>query len=178
MNIVTWIQKTLPTKASSAAILIRIFAGAIFLTEGIQKFLYPAALGVGRFTNIGIPIPEISAPFVGVVEIFFGSLLLLGLLTRLATIPLIIDMLVAIATTIVPMFFGTGPEPNGQGEKFGFWGALHSGRLDFALLLGLIYLLIRGAGPWALDALLTRKRARVEKDGAYPAAPTVARTLD
>ena len=70
--------------------------GAVFLSEGIQKFLFPAALGVGRFIKIGIPAPQFFAPFVGVVEIVCGTLLIVGLFTRLATIPLIIDISVAI----------------------------------------------------------------------------------
>ena len=172
------IQKTLSTKAPAATILVRIIVGGVFFTEGIQKFLFTEALGEGRFEKIGIPIPYFTASFVGVVEIVFGALLLLGLLTRLATIPLLIDISTAIATTKIPLLFGTGPEPNGQGAQFGIWGMLHSGRVDFSMLLGLIFLLIVGAGRWSLDAFLARKRARVQKDGAYSAAPTVARTLD
>jgi len=59
----------------------------VFLTEGIQKFLFSESLGVGRFIKIGIPAPEIIAPFVGVVEIVCGVHVLIGLITRLAAIP-------------------------------------------------------------------------------------------
>src|SRR5271167_3864072 len=93
----------LRTNAPKAPILIRLLVGAVFLSEGIQKFLFPDALGVGRFIKIGIPAPPIMAPFVGVVEIVCGGLLLVGLITRLASIPLLIDISVAIATTKVPM---------------------------------------------------------------------------
>jgi putative oxidoreductase len=86
----------------AATILVRLVVGGVFLSEGIQKFLYPDALGVGRFTKIGIPAPEVMAPFVGVVEIIFGLLVIVGLLNRLAAIPLLIDILVAIATTKIP----------------------------------------------------------------------------
>ena len=153
------IRKSLSSTASPAVTLIRLAVGGVFLTEGIQKFLYPDALGAGRFTKIGIPIPEISASFVGVVEIGCGALVLLGLLTRLATIPLIIDMLMAIATTKIPLFFGTGPEPNPMGDQYGFWAGLHQGRLDFAMLLGAIFLLVVGAGRLSFDALLARRAA-------------------
>lgn len=51
--------------------------GAVFLSEGIQKFLFPQQLGTGRFTKIGIPMPEFTASFVGVTEIVCGALLLL-----------------------------------------------------------------------------------------------------
>src|SRR5437773_3311864 len=82
-----------------SVVLIRLLVGAVFLAEGIQKFLFPAALGVGRFVKIGLPAPEFLAPFVGVGESTCGALLIGGLLTRWATVPLLIDMAVAIATT-------------------------------------------------------------------------------
>jgi uncharacterized membrane protein YphA (DoxX/SURF4 family) len=129
---------------SSAAlqgmILIRLMVGWVFLSEGIQKFLFPAALGVGRFVKIGIPAPYFFAPFVGVVEIVCGALLIVGLLTRLAAIPLLIDIAVAIATTKVPML-----------AKVGFWGTMHEARTDFCMLLGLIFLMIAGSGRLSLD---------------------------
>jgi uncharacterized membrane protein YphA (DoxX/SURF4 family) len=116
---------------ASATILIRLMVGWVFMSEGIQKFLFPDALGVGRFTKIGIPAPHFFAPFVGIVEIVCGGLLIFGLLTRLASIPLLIDILVAIATTKIPML-----------SKVGFWGTMHEARTDFCMLLGLIFLLI------------------------------------
>ena len=99
-------ERLFATNAPTAVILIRLIVGAVFLSEGIQKFLFPGENGVGRFAKIGIPAPEVIAPFVGVVEIVCGSLVLLGLLTRLAVIPLIIDMLVAILSTKVPILLG------------------------------------------------------------------------
>jgi uncharacterized membrane protein YphA (DoxX/SURF4 family) len=89
-------------------LLIRILVGWVFVSEGIQKFLFPAQLGVGRFEKIGIPVPQFMAPLVGVVEIVGGALLLIGLMTRLATIPLLIDISVAIATTKIPMVAKSG----------------------------------------------------------------------
>jgi putative oxidoreductase len=136
-------QKVIATNAPSTVILVRLVVGAVFLSEGIQKFLFPADLGVGRFVKIGIPAPEVMAPFVGVVEIVCGVLILVGLLTRLAAIPLIIDMLVAISTTKIPMLI-----------KSGFWATAHEARVDFAMLLCLIFLLIVGAGAVSIDARL------------------------
>jgi uncharacterized membrane protein YphA (DoxX/SURF4 family) len=121
--------------------------GAVFLSEGIQKFLFSQQLGTGRFTKIGIPMPEFTAPFVGVAEIVCGALLLLGLLTRLAAIPLIIDMIVAIATTKIPILVDRG-----------FWAMAHESRTDFAMLLGSIFLLLAGAGSLSLDARLQSRR--------------------
>ena len=103
----------LKTNAPHATILIRLLVGAVFVSEGIQKFLFPAALGVGRFVKIGIPAPRFFAPFVGVVEIVCGTLLIIGFITRLAAIPLLIDISVAIATTKIPMLSRVGISPVG-----------------------------------------------------------------
>jgi uncharacterized membrane protein YphA (DoxX/SURF4 family) len=80
--------------------------GAVFLSEGIRKFLDPASRGAGRFAKIGMPWPEFSGPFVGIVEIVCGALLLVGLATRLAAVPLAINMTVAIITTKIPILLG------------------------------------------------------------------------
>lgn len=69
-------------RATKAILLIRILVGWVFLSEGIQKFLFPDSLGVGRFVKIGIPWPQAMAPFVGVVEIVCGSLLLIPALAH------------------------------------------------------------------------------------------------
>jgi len=142
-------DRLLQTRAPAAILLIRLAVGFVFLSEGIQKFLFPDQLGAGRFVKIGIPAPEVMAPFVGCVEIACGSLLLFGLLTRLAAIPLIIDMLVAIGTTKVPILL-----------KSGFWAMAHEARLDFTMLLGCLFLLIAGAGPWSVDARAVPRTAR------------------
>jgi putative oxidoreductase len=134
-------QRFFDSRAPSAVLLVRLLVGWVFLSEGIQKFLYPAALGVGRFEKIGIPYPGFFAPFVGVVEIVCGTLLIVGLLCRLATIPLIIDITVAIVTTKIPIF-----------AKSGFWSMMHEARTDYCMLLGLTFLLISGAGRLSLDA--------------------------
>jgi uncharacterized membrane protein YphA (DoxX/SURF4 family) len=140
-----FLRKLLATNAPAAVILIRLLVGAVFLSEGIQKFLFPDALGVGRFAKIGIPAPEVMAPFVGVCEILF----LFGLLTRFAAITMIIDMLVAISTTKIPMLL-----------KDGFWKMAHEARTDWAMLLGSVFLLVVGAGLWSFDAWLGRGNRR------------------
>ena len=137
------------TRAPVATVLIRAAVGLVFLSEGIQKFIFPGELGVGRFVKIGIPLPEVAAPFVGVVEIVGGALVLAGLLTRLAAIPLVIDMIVAIASTKVPILL-----------SHGFWKMAHETRTDLAMLLGAIFLVIAGAGPWSVDAGLGRDGGR------------------
>src|SRR5688572_17236373 len=158
----TFFQKIISTNAPASVILIRLIVGAVFLTEGIQKFLFAAEVGAGRFAKIGIPNPEVMGPFVGVVEIVCGTLLLLGLLTRLAAIPLIINMLVAILSTKIPILLGYGfwgftlrSVPYG-----GFWGMAHEVRTDWSMLLGSIFLFIVGAGSLSLDRyLLSRARS-------------------
>jgi putative oxidoreductase len=139
-------MRFLESKAPSATALVRFMVGWVFLSEGIQKFLFPASLGVGRFIKIGIPAPHFFGPFVGVVEIVCGTLLIVGLLTRLASIPLLIDILVAIVTTKIPM-----------PSKAGFWGTMHEARTDFCMLLGLIFLLFVGSGILSFDARLSRQ---------------------
>lgn len=147
------------TTAPGATILIRLMVGGVFLSEGIQKFLYPAALGVGRFAKIGIPCPEIMGPFVGLVEIVFGGLLVLGLLTRLAAVPLLINISVAIFTTKLPILLGHGFWGFSLHElsRYGFWSMMHESRTDFCMWLGLVFLLIVGAGNLSLDAIIARK---------------------
>ena len=140
-----------------AVILIRILVGWVFISEGIQKFLFPQALGVGRFAKIGIPLPQFAAPAVGFVEIFCGALLILGLFTRWAAIPLLAVIGVAIAKTKVPELFTPGQ---------GVWYMLHDARADFSMALGLIFLLIVGAGGISVDA--ARRGFREYRSGKTP----------
>ena len=86
-----WQAVLFATRAPGWSILVRLLVGlVVFFPEGIQKLLFPEILGAGRFANIGIPYPDIMGPFVGVVEIICGALIILGLFTRLAAIPLIV----------------------------------------------------------------------------------------
>jgi putative oxidoreductase len=140
-------DKTWVDRIAKAIVLIRVLVGWVFLSEGIQKFLFSDSLGVGRFVKIGIPWPLVMAPFVGIVEIVCGTLLLIGFLTRLATVPLLIDIAVAIYSTKIVTF-----------AKNGFWGTLHEARTDVSMLLGLIFLLLIGGGSLSLDARLPSRR--------------------
>ena len=139
-------NKLLNSDGPRSLVIIRVMVGAVFLSEGIQKFLFPHDLGVGRFENIGIPAPTIMAPFVGVVEILFGCFILVGLATRIAAIPLLIDILVAILTTKIPFLLSKG-----------FWAMAHEARTDYAMLLGLIFLLIQGGGVLSLDRIWSKR---------------------
>ena len=150
MNLV---QRILQSQAPAATLLIRAMVGAVFLSEGLQKFLSPATRGAGRFVKIGIPFPEMMGPFVGGVEILCGMLVLAGLMTRVAAVPLAITMGVAIVSTKTPILLGYGfwGFSLKSLSSYGFFTMAHEARTDFAMLLGSLFLLIVGSGPWSLD---------------------------
>lgn len=141
------LRRLTQSTASPAVVLIRLLVGAVFLSEGIQKFLFPEQRGAGRLLEIGLPMPELLGPFVGSFEIVCGSLVLLGFLTRIAVLPLLVIMAVALATTKWPMLAARG-----------FWDMAHESRTDWSMALGSLFLLIVGAGPWSVDARLTSRR--------------------
>lgn len=141
------LNRTLASHGPAANLIIRLMVGGVFFLEGIKKLLFAEQWGAGRFTRIGIPAPGVLAPFVGVVEIVCGFLLLVGLLTRLASIPLIIDICVAIATTKIPILL-----------KSGFWPMEAEARTDYSMLMGLIFLLVAGAGSWSADSRFASHR--------------------
>lgn len=142
------LRQIIRTDCSRTTILIRLMVGAVFLSEGIQKFLFPDIRGAGRFEKIGLPSPELLGSFVGGFEVLCGTFLLLGLATRLASIPLIIIMLVAMGTTKIELLANDG-----------FWAMLHGSRTDWSMLLGGSFLLIRGGGAWSMDRTLLNTRA-------------------
>ena len=153
-------RRLLSTNAPVATILVRLLVGSVFLSEGIQKFLYPTELAAGRFAKIGIPAPEILGPFVGACETIGGGLLILGLITRFAALILLIDISVAIVSTKIPILLGHGygrfALPNLP--RYGFLSMMHEARTDFSMWLGLLFLLIVGAGKMSFDAILARSR--------------------
>jgi putative oxidoreductase len=137
-----------PAWNGRSLILIRGAVGLIFFTQGILKYTDPH-MGVLRFARIGFPYPDFTAHFVGSFEIVCGLLVLAGLLTRLASLPLLIVILTAIATTKVPELLRAGQ---------GFWFMVSDARTDFAMTLSLLFLIVVGGGAWSLDAwLLTRQ---------------------
>jgi putative oxidoreductase len=135
------LKKIMSTNAPCWVLLIRLMVGGVFLSEGIQKFLFPADVGAGRFSKIGLPSPEVLAPVVGSFEIVCGALVLVGLVTRLAALPLITIIAVAIFSTKLPILMNSG-----------LWKMAHEVRTDYSMLLGCMFLLIVGAGKWSLDA--------------------------
>lgn len=139
------------TRNEFSTLLIRLMVGAVFLSEGIQKFLFSEEVGSGRFAKIGLPSPEILGPFVGTTEIIAGTLLLLGLFTRLAAFPTLVIMLVAISVTKIDI-----------GLEQGVWEMLHASRTDWSMLIGSIFLLIRGGGMASVDLQINKRCKRTK----------------
>lgn len=155
----SFLSRALETNAPDATILIRFVVGIVFLSEGVQKFLYPDEIGAGRFAKIPIPNPESTASFVGIVEIVCGLLVLIGLFTRFAAAPLIVIMLTALFTTKIPILLGS--EFLGFSLRkvsyYGLLGFMHESRTDLAMLFGSIFLAIVGAGRWSIDFVLAKR---------------------
>ena len=138
-------QKIIQTDNSKTTIIIRLIVGIVFLSEGIQKFLFPIKRGAGRFEEIGLPCPDFLGSFVGTFEILCGILILIGLFSRLASIPTLIIMIVALATTKSEILANDG-----------FWQMMHASRTDWAMLLGSLFLIIKGGGKWSIDKLFMK----------------------
>ncbi len=136
------------TDQEKTTILIRLLVGGVFLSEGIQKFLYSELRGAGRFERIGIPLPDLMGPFVGGVEIICGLMVLAGFMTRFAVIPLIIIMITALFTTKLPILLGQGflGFSLRELEQYGFLSMMHESRNDLAMLLGSVFLYYKGGG--------------------------------
>lgn len=132
------------TKLPQAVVFVRVMVGSVFLSEGVQKFLFPDQLGAARFAKIGIPWPKVMAPFVGAVEILAGLLILLGFYVLWAAIALLIDISVALITTKLPIFLGT-PLWVFSLQKlpsYGWWSVLHEARTDWCMFLGCLALIV------------------------------------
>jgi len=119
----------------------RLTVGWVFLQSGWGK-LQNLPKVVGFFTELGIPAPQFQAPLAATAEFVCGALLLAGLFTRVATLPLIATMIVAILTA-------KKADIHELSDLFGMGEYLY-----IALLL---WLGAYGAGPISLDAVLARR---------------------
>jgi len=144
-----WKRRLVPLRCE-AIILIRIAVGLIFFTQGVLKFTDPN-MGVNRFTRIGFSHPAFTAHFVGTFEMLCGALVLLGMATRVATIPLLVVISTAIATTKIPELLRPAQ---------GFWFMVSDARTDFAMLMCLVFLIVAGPGSWSLDYWLLSAAAQ------------------
>ncbi len=142
LNRSLWSRIVHTTWQARSILLVRLAVGLIFLTQGILKYTDPN-MGVNRFARIGFPHPYFTAHFVGTCEIICGFLVLIGLITRIAAIPLLIVICTAIATTKIPELARLNQ---------GFWFMVSDARADFAMLMSLLFLIIAGSGLWSFDA--------------------------
>jgi uncharacterized membrane protein YphA (DoxX/SURF4 family) len=127
-------------------IFIRLIVGLIFISEGIQKYLFLQIFGPGLFQEIGFSHAYFWAYFTGACEIIFGFLIVIGLLTRLASIPLLIIMITAFMTTKLPLLLHKG-----------LWTFLHENNTEYALTVLLILLIIAGGGKWSVDLKILQR---------------------
>jgi uncharacterized membrane protein YphA (DoxX/SURF4 family) len=140
-----------PVTGQSTILIIRLMAGTVFFWEGILKFVYTNQ-GVGRFTKLGFPFPETTAHFVAVGEIIGGLLLIFGLFTRITAFYFVIQMIIAVLSTKIDLYFGTSPLPLPPAPpKSGIWAVLHEIRSDYAQILICLFLIIEGAGRRSID---------------------------
>jgi putative oxidoreductase len=142
-------ERIFKTTYDNRAIIVRLIVGLIFLSEGIQKYLFPELVGTGRFEKIGFTDPAFWAYLTATFEIICGTLVLIGLFIRFASIPLLIIMMTAFVTTKWPILIDKG-----------FWAMVHEYRTDFAMTFLLVYLFIYGAGRWSFDFSLFKPRSK------------------
>jgi putative oxidoreductase len=133
-------ERILATESSGSILFIRLMVGGVFLSEGIQRFIFPADLGSGHLVDIGFPMPYFSAYFGGLTEIFCSLLILAGLYTRLAAVAVLIITVFSIVAIRFPLMVDQG-----------LWRMLHVARTDWCMLLGACYLILKGGGKWSLD---------------------------
>jgi len=161
-NVTQWLLNP-PNDAPTSTFLLRLMVGGVFFWEGILKFVYTNQ-GVGRFTKLGIPFPDLTAHFVAGLEIIGGLLLIGGFLTRLIAIPFVIEMIVAVLSTKISLYLGTSPLPLPPAPpQVGVWAVLHEIRSDYAQIMTVLFLLIAGPGRWSIDALLAQRREKNER---------------
>jgi putative oxidoreductase len=126
-------------------ILVRIVVGIVFITEGLLKFVHPEELGAGRFAQIGFPLPQLLAPFVGGVEIAAGAAVLLNLYAGDAAVLLLIVIATALLTTKAPILIGRPlwifHIPKNVAHT-GVLAFLHEARTDLSMLFCLIAVLV------------------------------------
>jgi len=158
-KIMNWFMNP-PVTGQSSIMIIRILTGSIFFWEGILKFVY-INQGVGRFTKLGFMYPEATADFIGIIEIIGGLLLISGLFTRAISFYFIVQMIVAVLTTKIALYYGTSPLPAPPAlPKIGTWAVLHEIRSDYSQILTCLFLLLEGPGRKSLDFIIsTSKKA-------------------
>lgn len=147
-----------PVTGKSTILIIRLMAGSVFFWEGILKFVY-VNQGVGRFAKLGFAFPETTAHIIATGEIIGGLLLIFGLFTRITAFYFIIQMIVAVLSTKIDLYFGTSPLPLPPAPpKMGIWAVLHEIRSDYAQIFTCLFLLIEGAGRRSIDSVISTSK--------------------
>ena len=127
-------------------LLARVTVGTVFVQSGWGK-LHNLDHVVADFAELGIPAPRLQAPFAAATEFACGALVLLGLGTRVAALPLVVVMCVALSTALADRI----------GEPSDLFALA-----EFCYVVLLVGLAVFGAGPVSLDAFLARRLARLE----------------
>ena len=155
MNIMKTSKGSMPnifrTQKDNRAILVRLTVGLIFLTEGVQKYLFPELLGTGRFSTIGFSNPAFWAYFTATFEIICGTLIIIGFITRIASVPLIIIMITAFISTKLPILLHKG-----------IWPWAHEYRTDFSMTMLLGFILYFGGGSCSVDKKVFEQKIKNE----------------
>ncbi len=156
-RVINWFLNP-PVTGESTILIIRLMAGTVFFWEGILKFVY-VNQGVGRFTKLGFPFPETTAHLIATGEIIGGLFLIFGLFTRITAFYFIVQMIVAVLSTKIDLYFGRSPLPMPPAPpKIGIWAVLHEIRSDYAQILTCLFLLIEGAGRRSLDFMISTSK--------------------
>jgi putative oxidoreductase len=155
-KIITWFTNP-PVTGQTSILIIRLMAGTVFFWEGLLKFVY-VNQGAGRFTKLGFPFPATTAHLIATGEIVGGLLLIFGLFTRIVSFYFIIQMIVAVLSTKIDLYFGRSPLPMPPAPpKMGIWAVLHEIRSDYAQILSCLFLLLEGSGRRSLDFIISTK---------------------
>ena len=156
-RIINWFLNP-PVTGQSTILIIRMMTGTVFFWEGILKFVY-VNQGVGRFTKLGFPFPETTAHLIATGEIIGGLFLMWGLFTRITSLYFIVQMIVAVLSTKIDLYFGRSPLPMPPAPpRSGIWAVLHEIRSDYAQILTCLFLLIEGAGRKSIDFIISTSK--------------------
>ena len=122
--------------------MARFTIGVVFIESGWGK-LHNLEKVIGYFQSLGIPAAQYQAPFVATTELVAGALILIGLVTRLASIPLVVTMVIAILTA-------KREDIHGWTDVFGI--------SEFLYIVLLLWLLFSGPGKFSVDEQVRKSR--------------------
>jgi putative oxidoreductase len=133
-------DRIIATEPNKTYLLIRVMVGFFFFVGGVLKFSYPELQNTGFFLNMGISFAQALATTIAVIEVVCGLMILGGFFTRIAAVPILLAIIITVIAGKLPILFDEG-----------FWLMAHISRVDFAMFLGCIFLIINGSGYWSID---------------------------